>query len=142
VFQSGFWVVNVESGPFQKHVIANFYCWGLSWIICILLEGSTENANLFALQVLVELSVNSQEEVLLSELIHQNDLIPVIRDFGKALKLGQVNQGQNVFFETAAAEPDRAVQELVANSGIRSDALLDFLDVRTVFLAHNGNAVD
>lgn len=142
VFESRLGVVNVQSGAFQKHVIANFDCWRLSGIVGVFLECSTENADLLAFEVLVQLSVNSQEEVLLSELVHEDDLIPVIGHFRQSFVLCQVNQGQDVLLEAASSEADRTVQELVPDSGVRCDALLHFLHIRSVLFAHDGNAVD
>lgn len=142
MIESCFWIVNVKSGAFQKHVITDLNCWWLSWIVSVLLECCSENADLFPFKVLIEFSVNSQEEILFSEFIHQNNLIPIIGYFEKSFVLGEVNQGQNVFFETTTTKSYWALQEFIPDSCIRSNTSFYFLDVWSVLLTHDCNTVD
>ena len=114
----------------------------LSGIVGIFFKSSSKNANFLALEVLVELSVNSQEKVFLSEFVHKDNLIPVISDFGECLVISQINQGQNIFFEAASSEAHWAVEEFVPDSGVRGNTFLDFFDIRSVLLAHNCNTID
>jgi hypothetical protein len=142
VIEGGLRVMNVQSGAFQKHVITYLNCGWLSRIVGILFKSSSKNANFLALEVLIKLSVNSQEKVFLSEFVHKDNLVPVISYFGEILVLSQINQGQNIFFKAASSEAHWAVEEFVSDSGVRGNTFFDFLDIRSVLLAHNCNTVD
>lgn len=91
VFKGCLGVVDVKDRAFKQKIVANLNGRRLSWVICVLLEGGTEDANLFAYQVVIERLVNSEEKVFLSELIHLDDLVPIISHFIKSFALGQVN---------------------------------------------------
>ena len=96
----------MKNGAFKQKIIANLNGWRLSWVVCVLLEGCTEDTDLFVDQIMIQRLVNSEEKVFLSELVHLDDLVPVVSDFIEPFALGQVNQGKNVFFEATSTETD------------------------------------
>lgn len=106
MFEGCLGVVDMKNSSFKQKIVANLNGWRLSWIICVLLEGRTEDADLFVYQVVIEGLVNSEEKVFLSELVHLDDLVPVVSDFIKSFALGQVNQGKDVLFEATSTETD------------------------------------
>lgn len=142
VFEGCLRVVDVKNGAFKQKIIANLNGWRLSWVVCVLLEGCTEDTDLFVDQIMIQRLVNSEEKVFLSELVHLDDLVPVVSDFIEPFALGQVNQGKNVFFEATSTETDWTVQEFVSDSGVWGDAFSHFFDVSIVLFTQNGDAVD
>ena len=106
MFEGCLRVVDVKNGAFKQKIVANLNGWRLSWVVCVLLEGCTEDADLFVYQVVIERLVNSEEKVFLSKLIHLDDLVPVVSDFIEPFAFGQVNQGKDVLFEATSTETD------------------------------------
>ena len=135
-------VMQTKLGSLVKQIPANFHSWGLSGIIGILLESSSQNTDLFALDVVVECFKNPLEKFLLSVFIHPDNSIPIVCHLLKSLHLSQVNQGQHILLKAASSESDWAVEELGSNSTISGYASFDFLDISLILFTKNRNGVD
>lgn len=61
---------------------------------------------------------DARGEAALLVVVHQHDLVPVVRDLPEPEGLADVHQVQDVLLEAAATEPHASLQELVANTRI------------------------
>ena len=103
--------MDVQFSSFVKEISTYFNGRGLSRVIGIFFEGSSKNADLFVLDVVVESFKYPLEELSFSIVVHRNDSVPVIGNFLKSFQFCQVDESQHIFFEAAASKTNRTVQE-------------------------------
>jgi len=74
--------------------------------------------------------------------IHQHHLMPVVGHLLQSKGLADVHQVQDVLLKAGAAVSHRRLQELVSNTGIRTDSTRDLVDISIRLLAESGDGVD
>ena len=74
--------------------------------------------------------------------VHFNNCCPVVSNFCQPFAFSQVNQGENILLETAPSESDTAVQELVSDTSVGSNAFLYLFHVSLVLFAEDSDTVD
>lgn len=132
----------MKDSAFNQQVLAYVDGGTFSGIACAFLECCSENRKFLSFQIRAQLVINESEEHLLPVVIHLNDRVPVVGHFGQSLQLGEVDQCEDILLEAASAPSDTAVQEFVADSRIRGNALLHLPDIGVVLLAHDCDAVN
>lgn len=132
----------MKDSAFNQQVLAYVDGGTFSGIACAFLECCSENRKFLSFQIRAQLVINESEEHLLPVVIHLNDRVPVVGDLGQSLQLGEIDQCEDILLEAASTPANTAVQEFVADSRIRGNALLHLSDIGVVLLAHDCDAVD
>lgn len=132
----------MKDSAFNQQVLAYVDGGTFSGIACAFLECCSENRKFLSFQIRAQLVINESEEHLLPVVIHLNDRVPVVGDLGQSLQFSEIDQCEDILLEAASTPANTAVQEFVADSRIRGNALLHLSDIGVVLLAHDCDAVD
>lgn len=132
----------MKDSAFNEQILAYVDGGTFPGIAGAFLESCSENRKFLSFQIRAQLIINESEEHLFPVVIHLNDRVPIVGHLSQSLQLSEIDQCKDILLEAASTPSDTAVQEFIANSSIRSDALLHFPDIGVVLLAHNCDAVN
>ena len=135
-------VVDDQPSSFFEKISADVDSGGFSGVVGILLEGKPQHADLLVRHRMKHGANDPSRESFFLVVVHPDDLFPVCRDFGETKVFAQVNQVEDIFLKTGAAEPDRCFQEFRTDTGIGSYGFSDLINIGPGDFAEGGDRVD
>mmetsp|Transcript_1737 Transcript_1737/g.4195 ORF Transcript_1737/g.4195 Transcript_1737/m.4195 type:complete len:222 (+) Transcript_1737:1007-1672(+) len=94
-----FWIVDVNLGLFLEQISQDKHARCFTNISGILLEGISQQGNLFSRHGVEHLLDNLFRKALFLIIVHENDLIPIGGTFIKSVGLTKVDEIQNILLE-------------------------------------------
>src|SRR5690554_3867430 len=137
-----FGVVHPQFGLFVQQVVGYVYGGTFASIVGVFFKGPTEDGDFFAAHGIKELAYDVLGKAALLVVVHFDDLLPVVGDFGEAVAAGDVHQVEDVFLKTTAAEAYGGFQELGADAAVLTNGAGNFIYVGTALFAKGGDGVD
>ena len=108
----------------------------------VLLEGKAQNGDPLAGDSVEEALKDVVHESLLLVLVHDDDLLPVLGNLGEVEGLAKVHHVQDILLETAATKANAGLEELGADSGVKTDGVGDLVDISPRGLTEGTEGVD
>mmetsp|Transcript_54691 Transcript_54691/g.132810 ORF Transcript_54691/g.132810 Transcript_54691/m.132810 type:complete len:249 (-) Transcript_54691:435-1181(-) len=136
------WVVDVDLSTLLEEVPDDEHGRSLTDVAGVLLEGITQDGDLLTGNGVEHGRHDLHRKTLLLEVVHGNDLTPVLGTFVKTVRLAQVDQVQDVLLETRTSKPDGGHQEPFADTVVHTDGTADFRDVCTGRLTQRRDGVN
>src|SRR5690554_5349477 len=137
-----FGVVHPQFGLLVQQVVGYVYGGTLAGVVGVFFKGPAKDGDLFAAYGIEELAYDVLGKAALLVVVHFDDLLPVVGDFGEAVTAGNVHQVEDVFLETAAAEAYGGFQELGADAAVLAYGAGYFIYVGTALFAEGRDGVD
>src|SRR5690554_2243148 len=142
LFGLNFGVVHPQFGLLVQQVVCYVYGGTLAGVVGVLFKGPAEDGYFFAADSIEELAYDVLGKAALLVVVHFDDLLPVVGDFGEAVTAGNVHEVEDVFLETAAAEAYGGFQELGADAAVLAYGAGNFIYVGAALFAEGGDGVD
>src|SRR5690554_6340442 len=137
-----FGVVHPQFGLLVQQVVGYVYGGTFAGVVGVLFKGPAEYGDFLATYGIEELAYDVLGKAALLVVVHFDDLLPVVGDFGEAVAAGNVHQVEDVFLETAAAEAYGGFQEFGTNAAVLAYGAGNFIYVGTALFAEGGDGVD
>ena len=135
-------VVDAALGAIIHEALADIDGGGLAGVTGVLLEGKSEDCELLAGDGVEHGRDHALDEAVLLVVVHDDYLVPVLRDLIEALGLADVHEVEDVLLEAGAAEAHRGVEELGSDAGVGADGVGDLAHVGSGLLAQGRDGVD
>mmetsp|Transcript_14641 Transcript_14641/g.35284 ORF Transcript_14641/g.35284 Transcript_14641/m.35284 type:complete len:219 (+) Transcript_14641:206-862(+) len=135
-------IIDVDFGLLEDKVAYHKHAGSFAHVPCILLEGISQNGDLFARDGVEHARHHLLREALLLVIVHDDHIIPVVRAFFQAIRLAEVDEVEDVLLEAGAAKTDGGVEETFADAIIHADGAGDFGYVGSGGLTQRGYGVD
>src|SRR5690606_33060266 len=111
-------------------------------IVGVFFESPAVESNALPRYRVVQGTHNHFRKAAFLVVVHDDDLLPIVRHLGQSVGTGNVHQVEDVFLEAGSAKSDRGFEELGADTAIRTNGAGHFIHVRTRHLAKFGYGVD
>mmetsp|Transcript_30392 Transcript_30392/g.65210 ORF Transcript_30392/g.65210 Transcript_30392/m.65210 type:complete len:230 (+) Transcript_30392:263-952(+) len=142
VFTGDLWIIDLDLGIFLQKVSNDEHRGCFSDITRVLLEGVSQDRNLFSGDRVEHCRDDFLRESLFLEIIHCDDLSPIIRARLQSIGFAQVNKVKNIFLEARPSKSHGRLQKALSNPIVHTNRTADFGHIGTRNFAQRGNGVD
>merc|ERR1719409_99650 len=122
-------IVDMQLRALLQKFCTDIHRRGFPRVSGVLLEGKAENRDLLSPHCIEHREDDLTGEVLLRQIVHLDDMFPVLGDVMKPEGLAEVDKIENVLLKASPAEADRGVQKLWPDAGIRADCTGNFAHI-------------
>mmetsp|Transcript_16648 Transcript_16648/g.24646 ORF Transcript_16648/g.24646 Transcript_16648/m.24646 type:complete len:220 (-) Transcript_16648:343-1002(-) len=135
-------IKDMNLGLLQYQIPHNKHGGCLTYIPRVLLEGISQDGNLFAGDSVEHTGDHLFSESLLLVIIHYNDLIPILGAFMQPISFTQVDQVKNILLEARSSKPNGGIKETPSNTLINPHRTGNLINIRPSRLTQCRNGID
>mmetsp|Transcript_20212 Transcript_20212/g.28882 ORF Transcript_20212/g.28882 Transcript_20212/m.28882 type:complete len:220 (-) Transcript_20212:595-1254(-) len=135
-------IKDMNLGLFQNQIPYNKHGGCFTYIPRVLLEGISQDGNLFAGNSVEHTGYHLLSESLLLVIVHDDDLIPILGAFIQPISFTQVNQVENILLEARSSKANGGIEEPTSNTLINPHSTGYFTNIRPSRLTQGRNGVD